>query len=271
MGTTPKRLATAVLAAAAFGALPAGAAVAAEPTPDASITPSPGAATVNRAGTSFLTATAVNPGQPVNVGGSTGDYLYWSFTATTGQTDRVAITVTLPPKGRKGSATWTVDVFDGLRRRQACTDGAQTPTAAPTDGTVTLGCTLRQIRGWAEPWSGDPLPGTYYVRLSVTDLPEEDLGLPIRVDMLIGAQDGDDPGVEGGKLRAPLAPPARPGTALAAAPTPDPSASADPGTKSFVSLDWLPDLSSRWVWTAIGGVLAAIAGVVGFSLTWRRR
>ncbi|MFD0822698.1 peptidase, partial [Micromonospora zhanjiangensis] len=242
------------------------------PTPDSTLTPSPGAAVVNRAGTTFLTATAVAPGQPVSVAGSTGDYLYWSFTATAGQTDRVAITVTLPPKGRTGGSTWTVDVFDGLRRRQACTDGAQTPTVNATAGTVSLGCTLRQIRGWAEPWSGDPLPGTYYVRLSVTDLPEADLGLPVRVDMLINAEDGDDPGVEGGRLRAPLAPPARPGSALTVAPTPDPSATPEAGDgTSFVSLDWLPDLSSRWIWTTVGGVLAAIAGVVGFSLTWRRR
>jgi hypothetical protein len=33
----------------------------------------------------------------------------------------------------------------------------------------------------------------------------------------------------------------------------------------------LPNLGSRWVWTAIGGVLAAVAGVVGFAVTRRPR
>ena len=50
---------------------------------------------------------------------------------------------------------------------------------------MALGCTLRQVRPWAEPWSADPLPGTYYVRLSVIDLPEPDLGQPIDVDLLV--------------------------------------------------------------------------------------
>ena len=107
---------------------------------DDSASPSPSAsdAPVTTAGTSFLTATNVQPGQPVQLSASTGDYLYWSFAAAAGQTDRIAVTVVLPPAaGRHGAATWSVDVFDGLRRRQACTWGAQTATAAADAEAVT--------------------------------------------------------------------------------------------------------------------------------------
>ncbi|MEU5722936.1 peptidase [Micromonospora sp. NPDC047738] len=246
-------------ALAAIGLTLTPAAASAEPTP------SPGAATVTKAGTSFLTATAIAAGQPVQVGASTGDHLYWSFRAEAGQTHEIGANVAFP-KGRTGPSTWTVEVFDGLRRRQACTAGAQTPTADATATGVTLGCTLRRVRPWAEPWSGDPLPGTYYVRLSVTELPEPDLGLPIDVDLLIsvdgdGGTSGDD-----GKLAAPLVPNTRAGTLLTAEPTPEPVAEEE------LSLTgWLPEAGSRWVWTTAGGVLAAVAGVVGFALTRRPR
>lgn len=250
--------------------LPVGAA--ADPTP----TPSPGAATVTKAGTSFLTATPVGAGQPVRVAASTGEYLYWSFTATTGQVNHVAITVTLPPaQNRHGAATWTVDVFDGLRRRQACTAGAQSPTAAASDPRLQLGCTLRQVRSWAEPWSGDPLPGTYYVRLSVLDLPEQDLGLPVQVEMLISTlAEDDDAGPEGGKLKAPLVPATKPGSVVSAGSeaSPVPAAQdADDSDDGNWFTGWLPELSTRWIWTTGGGILAAVAGVVGFGLTRRPR
>ncbi|MEU8006783.1 peptidase [Catellatospora sp. NPDC049111] len=260
---THHRLAAAVFAAACVALMPA-AAIAAP-------TPSPGSATVNRAGTSFLTATAVDVGQPIQVAATTGDYLYWSFSATAGQTTEIALTVALPPAAKRtGASTWTVDVFDGLRRRQACTAGVQTPIAAATATEVSLGCTLRRVRSWAEPWSGDPLPGTYYVRLSVTDLPEPDLGLPIQVDMLLGAH--GDAVADDGELKAPLVPQVKPGQVITAAGSADPSASPSPDPDDATgALDWLPDLSARWIWTTVGGVLAAVAGVFGFSLTWRRR
>jgi len=75
----------AVLAAGAV-LLPATATLLAPAAATAAPTPSPGAATIERAGTSFLTATPVGSGQPVRVAASTGDYLYWSFSATAGQT-----------------------------------------------------------------------------------------------------------------------------------------------------------------------------------------
>ncbi|WP_432974595.1 peptidase [Dactylosporangium sp. CA-233914] len=258
------RLAAVATAALGVIALPLDAA--------AAPTPSPSASTVARAGTSFLTAIPVSPGQPIKVDASTGDYLYWSFTAAAGQITDISLTVALPPAGkRSGPSTWTVDVFDGLRRRQACTAGAQTPVAAVTDAKIALGCTLRRVRSWAEPWSGDPLPGTYYVRLSVVDLPENDLGLPTKVDALIGATDGGT-SADDGDLNAALVPAARPGTVASGAGPAASSASPSPTPDgASAASDWLPGLSSRWVWTTIGGILAAVAGVVGFSLTWRRR
>ncbi|HEY0700008.1 MAG TPA: peptidase, partial [Micromonospora sp.] len=84
--------------------------------------------------------------------------------------------------------------------------------------------------------------------------------------LLIGAEDDDDPTPEDGDLRAPLVPPVKPGTVLTAEPT-----ATDSDDESGMFDGWLPTLSSRWIWTGIGGVLAAVAGVVGFSLTWRPR
>lgn len=246
----------AVLATAGLTLLPAGAALARP-------TPSPGATTVTKAGTSFLTATGIDAGQPVQVGASVGDHLYWSFPAGAGQTHEITVTVTFP-KARSGASTWTVEVFDGLRRRQACTAGAQTPTVAAGTGSVSLGCTLRRVRSWAEPWSADPLPGTYYVRLSVVDLPEPDLGAPIDVDLLVSADDGDA-GADEGELSTPLNPNTRAGTVLTA----EPGVVIEEDEDGWDWGGWLPDLSSRWIWTTAGGVLAAVAGIFGFALTRR--
>ncbi|MFI7607021.1 peptidase [Micromonospora sp. NPDC049366] len=261
---TPLRSTVALFAVAGATLLPTAAAADATPAP----TPSPGAQTVTRAGTSFLTATAINAGQPVRVGASTGDHLYWSFTADAGQVHDITATVSFP-RNRSGASTWTVEVFDGLRRRQACTAGAQTPTAEAASGSVSLGCTLREVRPWAEPWSADPLPGTYYVRLSVVDLPEPDLGAPIDVDLLVSADgDGGAP-ADDGELAAPLVPNTRAGALLSEDAATAPAA-ADEEQDSGLS-DLLPALGSRWIWTGVGGILAAVAGVVGFALTRRPR
>ncbi|MCO5996349.1 hypothetical protein [Actinoallomurus rhizosphaericola] len=225
--------------------------------------------TIGTAGTSFLTATTVKPGQSVRLSASTGDYLYWSFAAAAGQTDRIAVTVALPTdSARLGTATWNVDVFDGLRRRQACTAGPQTVTAQSGAAKVALQCTLRQIRSWAEPWSSDPLPGTYYVRLSATDLPEQGLGLPIDVRLRISAKHGNaEP--QGAHLKAPLSPAVNPGATLApdAAPSVEPSAVSSAPKPLQRARSWFSWPSTRWWWTIGGGVLAAVAGVAGYSLT----
>ncbi|MEV1290052.1 peptidase [Micromonospora sp. NPDC049679] len=258
MGTSVIRRAAAVMTGVSLALLPVGAATA-DP---ASPTPSPGAVTVTKAGASFLTATSVAAGVPVKLTGSTGDYLYWSFTASAGEVNDVAASVTLP--SRHTGSTWTIDVFDGLRRRQACTAGSQSPTVTGAQTTASLGCTLRRVRPWAEPWSGDPLPGTYYVRLSVVDLPEQDLGLPIQVEMMISATADGDGQPEDGDLKAPLVPTVASGTVLAADASP-------PGVEQEDEQGWFPDFSSRWIWTAAGGILAAVGGVVGFGLTRRPR
>ncbi|SNY37378.1 peptidase [Paractinoplanes atraurantiacus] len=221
------------------------------------------------AGTSYLTATPIDTTRPVQVSAVTGDYLYWSFPATAGQQPELTAKVTLPPVAdRHGYQAWTIEVFDGLRRRQPCVAGEQSPIVTNDATEVALGCKLRQVRSWAEPSDQDPLPGTYYVRLSSTALPEQDLGLPLKADLTLTAEKGDT-GADQGKLAAPLNPVNRPGTVMTETPTPAPSSSATPD-ESWAS-DLVPEFSSRWVWTASGGFLAAIAGLVGFSFTRRRR
>ncbi|MFF4651196.1 peptidase [Streptomyces sp. NPDC001380] len=271
---TAHLLRTAAGLTAAGAALLAGASAPASAAPADTGTASPGTsghAVPGTAGTSFLTAAALGRGAPIQLSASTGDYLYWAFGAAAGQTATVGVTVSLPPAAnRHGAATWTVDVFDGLRRRQACTAGTQTAAAAADAATVSLDCTLRQVRSWAEPWSGDPLPGTYYVRLSATDLPEPDLGLPVRVEARVASEDGDaEP--EGGGLRAPLVPAVHPGATLApgAVPSAAPSAPSGPSAARPVekARGWFSGISSRWIWTVGGGVLAALLGVAGYSLT----
>jgi hypothetical protein len=92
---------------------------------DASPSPSQdGSSAPTQAGTSFRTATEIEQGQRATASGSTGDYLYWSFPADTGQRPTVEATVKLPET--HASQTWQIDVYDGLRRRQACQYGAQT-------------------------------------------------------------------------------------------------------------------------------------------------
>ncbi|GIJ77247.1 hypothetical protein SAMN05443287_105131 [Micromonospora phaseoli] len=256
------------LSATAAALLAAGVALApatalAAPTP----TPSPGATTVTKAGTTFLGATPLAAGQPVRVSASTGEYLYWAFPAAAGEIHEITATVALA-QNRSGRSTWTVEVFDGLRRRQACTAGAQTPTADASARSVAIGCTLRRVRPWAEPWSADPLPGTYYVRLTVVEIPEPDLGLPIDVDLLVSTTGDADTSSDDGRLEAALVPPANAGTVLDTEPTVAPEAEEESGWNLSLT-GWLPEAGSRWIWTTAGGVLAAVAGVVGFALTRR--
>ncbi|AEV81548.1 peptidase [Actinoplanes sp. SE50] len=236
------------------------------PAPALADDPSPAPA-VHLAGTSFLTAVPISAGQPVQVGAVTGDYLYWQFSADAGQRPELTAAVTLPATGRTGDESWIIEVFDGLRRRQACVAGEQSPVAARDAAQVTVGCRIRQVRSWAEPQDGDPLPGTYYVRLSSTRTPETDLGLPLKVSLTLTADSGDLD-TDQGTLAQPLVPDNRPGTVLT---TPAPSATPSAAADSTFSADWLPDFSGRWFWTAGGGILAALTGLFGFSLTRRRR
>ncbi|MFF2661277.1 peptidase [Kitasatospora sp. NPDC058032] len=260
MRTTFHRTAAAALALLPALALTAPAASAASPSPSASASGRP--APANKAGTSFLTAVNLAPGQDAAVPVSTGDYLYWAFGAAEGQTAKVDLTVALaPPADRHGPQSWSVEVFDGLRRRQACTDGTQNATADQSTTSLVLSCTLREVRSWAEPWSGDPLPGSYYVRLSVADAPQPDLGLAASVQLHVAAKgDADNAQPEGGELKAPLVPPAGGGAATAKAAAPE-----EPEEHWYTG--WFSGWNSRWFWTLAGGALAALAGVAGYTLT----
>ncbi|MFE1172908.1 hypothetical protein [Streptomyces sp. NPDC058773] len=254
-------ISAAVLAGAALLG-PAGTAVADSPSPSASADGETAAPT--EAGTSFRTATAIKPDQRATASASTGDYLYWVLPVDAGQRATVRAEVTLPKAARHGAATWQLDVYDGLRRRQSCMYGAQTRTAEQDAGSVELSCTLRTVRAWAEPWANDPLPGSYYVRLTVTDLPKDDLGLPVRAEVDATTADMGGAHAVDGSLAAPLVPGA--GTA-----TPQAEESSAPGAAAALdepdggwSSGWWSD---RWIWTAVGGLLAALGGIAGYRLT----
>ncbi|MDO0937724.1 hypothetical protein QQY66_40580 [Streptomyces sp. DG2A-72] len=215
-----------------------------------------------QAGTSFRTATEIDQDQKATASGSAGDYLYWSFPADAGSRPTVKATVDLPEA--HAAETWQLDVYDGLRRRQACQYGAQTRTAAQDASSVELACTLRTVRGWSEPWANDPLPGTYYIRLTVLDLATTDLGLPVSAAVEVSSKDIGGSAAVDGSLAQPLVP----GIAVKSAETEESSSS--PAVLSAIEPDdgWSSGWwSDRWVWTAIGGVLAALAGIGGYALT----
>ncbi|WP_406375008.1 hypothetical protein OG788_34530 [Streptomyces sp. NBC_00647] len=261
-------LSTAVLlagAAAAPALLGAAASPAvADSSPSAS--PSGDDSAPTEAGTSFRTATEIEQGLQATASGSTGDYLYWSFPADAGQRPTVKATVKLPEASKRASAeTWQIDVYDGLRRRQACQYGAQTRTAATDAASVTLSCTLRTVRAWSETWANDPLPGTYYVRLTATGLGAADLGLPVSTEVRVDSEDIGGSAAVDGSLAEPLVP----GIAITAGKSDEESDSATAALSSLEPDDgWTSGWwSDRWVWTAAGGVLAALAGIGGYALT----
>ncbi|GGN31765.1 hypothetical protein [Streptomyces fuscichromogenes] len=217
-----------------------------------------------QAGTSFRTATEIDQGQQATASGSTGDYLYWSFPADAGQRPDVRATVKLPDS--HAAQTWQLDVYDGLRRRQACQYGAQTRTAAQGTASVELACVMRTVRAWSEPWANDPLPGTYYIRLTVVDLTSADLGQPVSAELKVGSKDIGGAAAVDGSLAKPLVP----GIAVRSESDEDSSSSTKSAVLSSIEPDdgwssgWWTD---RWVWTGIGGVLAALAGIGGYALT----
>lgn len=242
------------------------------------------------AGSGFRTA-AVLEGVDLAVSPATiGEYLYWAFPVGAGSNATAAATVDLtgtPP--RSGPVTWQLDLYDGLRRRQSCVAGSATVTAPPEAESVELSCELRTVRAWAEPWSNDPLPGAYYLRLTAVALPEEDLGLPVSVLIEARAEDAGGSRARGGDLGDPLVLTARAGTLGDDAAPPDPDAeaeesAAEPDTGADAGSDGEeiryagvvgePDggwnggwWSDRWLWTAGGGLLGALAAIAGYTLT----
>ncbi|GHA20495.1 hypothetical protein GCM10010372_20720 [Streptomyces tauricus] len=250
------RAASAALLLLGVAAVPA----VADSSPSAS--PSDDSDAPTSAGTSFRTAAEVDQGQRATAGASTGDYLYWSFPADAGQRPTVRAKVKLPDA--EASTTWQIDVYDGLRRRQACQYGAQTRTAAPDAGSVELSCTLRTVRAWSEPWADDPLPGTYYIRLTTVGLTAADLGLPVTTEVRVDSKEIGGAAAVDGSLSEPLVP----GVAVTAAGAEESDSPA--AVLSSIEPDdgWASGWwSDRWVWTGVGGVLAALAGVGGYALT----
>ncbi|MEU2155066.1 hypothetical protein ABZ532_08575 [Streptomyces sp. NPDC019396] len=244
---TLRTFAAALAACAALFALP-GTAAADTPSPtasgDAEEAPAP-----TEAGTSFRTATVVRPGQRATAQGSTGDYLYWQFPADAGERPTVRATVKRPDtKAGHGAHTWRLEVYDGLRRRQACRFGSDTTTASADAATVELSCALRTVRAWAEPAANDPLPGTYYVRLTVVGAPADDLGESVDTSLEVTTADAGGAADADGALGAPLVP--------ASGPQVEPDG-------GWASGWW----SSRLLWTTGGAVLAALAGIWGYRLT----
>ncbi|MFH8514591.1 hypothetical protein ACH4CE_05600 [Streptomyces gelaticus] len=238
--------------------------------PSASPSASEDGAAPTEAGTTFRTATALQQNQRATAEASTGDYLYWVFPADAGQRATVKAKITLPESAtRHGASTWQVDVYDGLRRRQACMYGRQTGKAAADAPAVELTCVLRTVRAWSEPWADDPLPGSYYVRLTVVDLPSADLGLPVRTEVEITAADKGGAGDVDGTLAKPLVP-----GVSSVEQASDDSADGGEDASSKVSLGSEPEdgwasgwWTDRWLWTIGGGVLGALAALFGYSLT----
>ena len=256
------RVLSAALLTVGLAVGPAAGPAVADSSPSPSASADSGAPT--QAGTSFRTATEIDQGQQATASGSTGDYLYWSFPADAGQRPDVKATVKLP--GSHAAQTWQLDVYDGLRRRQACQYGAQTRTAAQGATSVELACVMRTVRAWSEPWADDPLPGTYYIRLTVVDLTSADLGQPVSAEVKADSKDIGGAAAVDGSLAKPLVP----GIAVTSGSDQGSSSS----TKSAVLSGIEPDggwssgwWSDRWVWTGIGGVLAALAGIGGYALT----
>ena len=216
------------------------------------------------AGTSFRTAAEIEQGRQATASASTGDYLYWSFAADAGQRPTVRATVKLP--STHAAQSWQIDVYDGLRRRQSCQYGAQTRTVEQGASSVELACVLRTVRSWSEPWASDPLPGTYYIRLTALNLTTADLGQPVDASVRVDSKDIGGSAAVDGSLAEPLVP----GIAV----TSKSEAADGDSSKAAVLSSIEPDggwdsgwWSDRWVWTAVGALLAALAGIGGHALT----
>ncbi|MDK1474168.1 hypothetical protein QNO07_12200 [Streptomyces sp. 549] len=242
---------------------------------------------LKEAGTTFRSATVIEQGVEAEAVGAVGDYLYWAFAAAAGEVPTVTATVTLPKSAAgAGNTAWQVDVHDGLRRHQPCAAGAPRRVTRPQTETVTLTCTLRAVQPWAEQWSDSPLPGAYFLRLTAVSLPDEALGLPLRVRVGVSAEGAEGARRGGGSLPAPLLPAVQAGSPAdgggngggqdstgqdedgedGSGSAPRALAVAEP--ESGWNGPWFAD---RWLWTAAGGVLAAVAGVGGYLLVRRPR
>ncbi|MCF3964117.1 hypothetical protein [Streptomyces fuscigenes] len=284
------RIGAGLLLAASAALLGAAGTASADASPSPSASDGDGAGPTE-AGTSFRTAQLFQAGQEATADASSGDYLYWRVPVDAGQRPAVTAEVSFPDSSaRRGATTWQVDVYDGLRRRQPCMYGTQTRTLAPDQDSVELRCTLRTVRAWAQPWSNDPLPGDYYIRVTAVGAGQSDLGLPMAAKVSVDAPSQGGAFAVGGKLAAPLVPGAKASDDGSGAEADDSTASADDGSgdgsdassaptaATVVQADDEPDggwssgwWTDRWLWTGGGAVGAALAGVGGYHVTRPRR
>lgn len=239
---------------------PAAGSATADDSPSASASAGDGSDAPTEAGTSFRTATAIKQDQEATASASSGDYLYWSFPADAGQRPTVKASVKLPESASsQAGSKWQIDVYDGLRRRQACMYGSQTRTVVDGASSVDLACTLRPVRAWSEAWADDPLPGTYYIRLTVVDAPASGLGFPVQASVDVEPHDVGGAHAVGGRLSEPLVP------GVSVTTSDDDTATLSAGApEDGWSSGWWTD---RWLWTAAGAVLAALGGIGGYALT----
>ncbi|MGW3466792.1 hypothetical protein ACWDE9_48040, partial [Streptomyces olivaceoviridis] len=107
------------------------------------------------------------------------------------------------------------------------------------------------------------LPGTYYVRLTVVDLGAADLGKPVGAEVRVDSKGIGGAAAVDGSLGKPLVP------GIAVTSEEDKDGAKGAVLSSFGSDDgWSSGWwSDRWVWTGIGAVLAALAGIGGYVLT----
>lgn len=111
---------------------------------------------------------------------------------------------------------------------------------------VELACVLRTVRAWSEPWADDPLPGTYYVRLTVLKLSADDLGKPVDAELRVESKDMGGAAAVDGSLSEPLVP------GIASRPEEE---SDDTSSAVLAGLEpedgWTSGWwSDRWIWTA---------------------
>ncbi|MYW01269.1 peptidase [Streptomyces sp. SID3343] len=225
-------------------------------------------------GTSFTAAGKLKTGDEARWSASAGEYLYWQFPATAGKDIKAKVDLELAPgAARSGPVTYRIEIYDGLRRRQPCVEGNQVAAAQKTDAKVSLTCTPRTVRDWSEPWSTDPLPGTYFVRVAAMEVPELDAGLPIKVTVRVDTKDGDDQvPTSDRQLSDPLVPITKAGAVLQKGQSSDTRSIAwDEEEDHWYTWDWMSGPNARWFWTALATFVAALMGILGFQLTRKKR
>ncbi|WP_406280653.1 peptidase [Embleya sp. NBC_00896] len=226
-------------------------------------------------GTSFLGAGELKLGDEARWSASAGEYLYWTFPAKAGKEIKAKVDLDLAPGAgaRTGPVTYRIEIYDGLRRRQPCVEGKQVATAQKTDTKLSLTCTPRTVRDWAEPWSTDPLPGMYFVRISAMDVPELDAGAPIKVTVRVDTKGGDDQvPTSDRQLADPLVPITKAGAVLKSGQTSETRSVAwDQEEDHWYQWDWMDGPNARWFWTALATFVAVVFGVLGFQVTRKKR